>query len=153
MVCTSYSEPPPRAHALSSRARTQTRHKQRTTRSAPYMSRKQAYTARKKKPMQEQAKPTALARRRLRCTPECIVCVVARVRGERCMGTLARRTPPNWDGVLDSALGKSFITRPFLGRRRRVDVVVESLVLRGALSSSPVRRALVWLLCWVWGPT
>ena len=67
--------------------------------------------------MQEPAKPTALARRRalrLRCTPECIVCVVARVRGERCMGTLARRTPLNWDGVLDSTLGKSFITRPFL---------------------------------------
>ena len=81
---------------------------------------------------------------RLRCTPECIVCVVARVRGERCMGTLARRTPPNWDGVLDSALGKSFITRPFLGRRRRVDVVVESLVLRGAfIIASKVRRALV----------
>ena len=60
------------------------------------------------------------------------------------MGTLARRTPPNWDGVLDSALGKSFITRPFLGRRRRVDVVVESLVLRGAfIIASKVRRALV----------
>ena len=29
------------------------------------------------------------------------------------MGTLARRTPPNWDdGDLDSALGKSFTTRP-----------------------------------------
>ena len=51
---------------------------------------------------------------RLRCTPECRVCVVALVRGEMCVGTLARRTPPNRDGVLDSALGKSFTTRPIL---------------------------------------
>ena len=69
------------------------------------------------KPTQELAKPTALARRsalRLRCTPECIVCVVARVRGEVRAGALARRTPPNWDGDLDSTLGKSFTTRPIL---------------------------------------
>ena len=63
----------------------------------------------------EPAKPKAPARRRaprLRCTPECRVCVVALVRGEVCAGTLARRTPPHWDGALDSALGKSFTTRP-----------------------------------------
>ena len=36
---------------------------------------------------------------RLRCTQECRVCVVALVRGEVCAGTLARRTPPNWDGA------------------------------------------------------
>ena len=36
---------------------------------------------------------------RLRCTQECRVCVVALVRGEVCAGTLARRTPPNWDGT------------------------------------------------------
>ena len=40
------------------------------------------------------------------------MCVVALVRGEVCAGTLARRTPPHWDGALDSALGKSFTTRP-----------------------------------------
>jgi hypothetical protein len=40
--------------------------------------------------------------------------VVALVRGEVCAGTLARRTPPNWDGALDSALGKSFTTRQIL---------------------------------------
>jgi hypothetical protein len=27
------------------------------------------------------------------------MCVVALVRGEVCAGTLARRTPPNWDGA------------------------------------------------------
>ena len=44
---------------------------------------------------------------------ECVcVCVVALVRGEVCAGTLARRTPPNWDGAsLDSALGKSFTNK------------------------------------------
>ena len=46
---------------------------------------------------------------KLRCTPECIVCVVALVRGEWRAGALARRTPPNWDGALDSTVGKSFV--------------------------------------------
>ena len=59
-------------------------------------------TARKKESQcNELAMPKAPARRRaprLRCTPECRVCVVALVRGEVCAGTLARRTPPNWDG-------------------------------------------------------
>ena len=28
-----------------------------------------------------------------------VECVVALLRGEVCAGTLARRTPPNWDGA------------------------------------------------------
>jgi len=56
---------------------------------------------------------------RLRCTLECIVCVVALVRSEVCEGTLARRTPPNWDGALGSTLGtKSFTTRQILSLSR-----------------------------------
>ena len=42
------------------------------------------------------------------------MCVVALVRGEVRVGALARRTPPKWDGALDSTEGKSFITRPSL---------------------------------------
>ena len=78
----------------------------------------------------ELAKPNAPARRRaprLRCTPECRVCVVALVRGEMCVGTLARRTPPNWDGALDSALGKSFTTRPILSVIREEEEEESSL--------------------------
>ena len=49
---------------------------------------------------------------------------------------LARRTPPNWDGALDSTVGMSFITRPILG--------VAALLAPVALSSAaflPTRRA------------
>ena len=40
-------------------------------------------------------RPSGRGAPRLRRKPECVVCVVARVRGEVCVGTLARRTPPN----------------------------------------------------------
>ena len=72
---------------------------------------------RSKPKMNWQSQKRLLRRERLGCgvhQRECIVCVVALVRGEVRAGALARRTPPNWDGDLDSALGKSFTTRPIL---------------------------------------